>query len=245
MPRKFVILSMPRSGTGFVYTALDSHPDVVCHGELFMPKRVGALSGKLKKNRKSFRGELTKEYRNRSPVEFLNTVLEYDPDVDFAGFKLFFPQNEEALRHVIHSRDYSKIVLRRDNLLAMYSSARTAQAGGQGKVQVGQEVKRVKIRFDESDFYTFKARHDKYTGLGRRLLQDSGADFLDVEYTEFSDAGKFDEIFRFLGAAPMRRLSPAVAKRNPSDILARFENPEEVRDFLERVGRPEWARESI
>lgn len=240
MGNKLVILSMPRSGSGFLYTMLNSHPDIVVHGELFKPRNIGALSGKLKREKRKNIDWLNFEYREKFPVDFMEKAIFYDEKVKYSGFKIFFPQNEEILRHVIKEGEYRKIVLRRDNVLATYSSARTAQASGQGKVRKGDKINRVKIDFSISDFELFRARREKYFNWAYKLLEEADADFFDIEYTELIGSNKFQEIMKFLGVNNEIELESEVVKRNPSNIIERFNNKKDVINYMEQIGKYEW-----
>ena len=90
MGKRFVILGMHRSGSGYLYTMLNNHPDLIVHGELFKPKNIGALSGKLKKAKGLRLQWLNKSFRDGQPMEFLERVMTYDPDAAYTGFKIFF-----------------------------------------------------------------------------------------------------------------------------------------------------------
>lgn len=234
---------MPRSGTGFLYTLLDSHPDLVVHGELFKPRGIGSVSTKLKRELKGQRWFNT-EFREKESIEFVTRVLECRSDFKRSGFKLFFPQNETVLKHVISSPEYKVINLTRSNILAMYSSARTAQASGQGKVKIGEKPKQVKIEFDVDDFLNFKRRRDTYVGKGVELLKQSGKEYLDIEYTDLKHDEKLQYILNFL-EVPFAGLTAGVKRRNPSIILDRFLNPEAVVDYFTSQGQESWLQQEF
>jgi len=242
MGKRFVILGMHRSGSGYLYTMLNNHPDLIVHGELFKPKNIGALSGKLKKAKGLRLQWLNKSFRDGQPMEFLERVMTYDPDAAYTGFKIFFSQEKEVLKHVIASGDYKKIVLLRENMLAAYSSAMTARTTGQGKVKKGETPKRVKIIFDANDFRRFENRRNKRISNGYRLLEKHGSPFLEVKYTELLSGQGFEKIFNFL-EIPVMSLESEVVKRNPSRIIDRFDNPDQVIAYMEKIGREDWIGE--
>lgn len=241
MGQKFIVLGMTRTGSGYLYTMLDSHPDFVVHGEVFNPRGIGALSGKLKRERWLNKGWLNMEYREKKPIEFLEKVLAYDKKKSFSGVKLFFPQNAEVVEYVISSNEYKKIVLRRDNSLAAYSSARTAQSsGGKGKVRRGDINEKIKVTFRGDDFEKFVVRREKYYQWGVSLLKQAGDGFLEVEYNALHDKHTFNNILDYLGASKNVCLDTDLVKRNPADILERFSNPEEVLEYVKQNGKTQW-----
>lgn len=242
MTQKFVILGMPRCGSGYLYTMLNSHSQMVVHGELFMPRTIGATSGKLKRARLSGLDWLDYDFREKYPLQFLENVMDFDPEVDFAGFKIFFPQNQEVLEYVIRSSDYKKLVLKRDNYLAMYSSSRTAKVTRQGKVKKGEEPKRVKITFEIKDFERFQRRMNRYFKLGYSLLEKYNSHFMEVRYKELKDRDHINNVLDYLGAYHAE-LESDVVKRNPSHILDRFNNPEDVVEYMKKIGRQDWLYE--
>ena len=243
--KKFVILSMPRSGSSYLYTKLNSHPSMVVHGELFKPRGMGALSGKLRQNRKLNLVWLNQRYRERYPLKFLAKAMNFDKEIDCAGFKLFFPQNKLVLEHIVKSDDYKKIVLSRENLLAAYSSARSVQVAGQKKIFKGETPKSVKIIFIPDDFELYCNRINKYVGLGVDLLKKFNVKYLPLEYSEIASNYPFNNILDFLEMDNTVTLESAVIKRNSNTILDRFENPEEVFSYMNKINKMHWIDNEI
>lgn len=236
---------MPRSGSSYLYTKLNSHPSMVVHGELFKPRGIGALSGKLGQNRKLNLFWLNQKYRERYPLKFLDKAMDFDKEIDCAGFKLFFPQNKLVLEHIVKSDDYKKIVLSRENLLAAYSSARTARASGQDKVFKGETPKKVKIIFIPEDFESYCNRINKYVGVGVNLLKKLKVNYLSLEYSEIASNYPFYNILDFLEIDNKVTLESDVIKRNSNKILDRFENPEEVFSYMEKIDKIHWIEKEI
>ncbi len=244
MSQKFVILSMSRSGSGYVYTMLDSHPQILAHGELFKAKDIGALSGKLGVERQFNRAWLNYEYREERPIRFLKKTLSYETGIKHVGFKIFFSQKKIILNHVIKSNEFKKIVLLRDNVLAMYSSAETAKKSGQGKVHIGQKPKNVKVEFIRKNFENFNKRRQVHIEKGYQLLKKHKASFLEIRYAELLDKKKFNKILDYLNVE-RQKLKPGVARRNPKSIIDRFTNPDEVIEYVKKIGKPDWLKEEI
>jgi LPS sulfotransferase NodH len=64
---RFVILAAPRTGSNWLCSLLNSHPDVLCHHELFNPSGVFYALG----HRDGALDLGTPEERDRRPLAFL------------------------------------------------------------------------------------------------------------------------------------------------------------------------------
>lgn len=245
IPQKIVFLGMPRCGSNFVCTAVDNHPEFVVHGELFMPRQVGALRGTLgncifAKQELSF-----SSYRDRRPEEFLDKVLMFDETARFAGFKLFFSHNPTVLDYVLSFESgFKKIHIKRDNLLAMYSSRQITRKTNQAHVTLNRknEVRREKVAFSKESFLRYLEKYNNYTNERLQALRGRD-DFLEVTYEEFRRGDGFRHVFDFLGADARQPVRTRMAKINSDAIAERFINPDDVRRCLEELGHEEWAWE--
>lgn len=50
-------------------------------------------------------------------------------------------------------------------------------------------------------------------------------------------------VLKFLNVGPSDDLQPETVKRNPSDLLERFANPQAVERTLQQLGAEQWAAE--
>src|SRR5436309_6083222 len=107
-PVRFVVLNAPRTGSNYLCTVLNSHPEVLCHHEIFNPHVVG-VARHLQIN--GFRMG-TLEERERDPIAFLQRVWESGAEYTSVGFKLCWKQHEAAYRAVLHGAAVRKIVLK-------------------------------------------------------------------------------------------------------------------------------------
>ena len=90
--QKFVIISYPRTGSNLLCSLLDSHPDILCHLEIFHQEAI-FLSGDSRAL-KEF--DLVK--RDADPLRFLGMIWDedYGRRLRAVGFKLFFGQNRDV-----------------------------------------------------------------------------------------------------------------------------------------------------
>lgn len=125
----FMITCAARTGSSLMVSYLQSHPNILCHGEIYAPDNANALLGvyNRRRNAEIDYGEKLVQYRDNHPHTFLYKVAFDCQDREFVGFKLkhdelVLPSMAET-RHLIQEDTDIKIIhLRRENLLARYLS---------------------------------------------------------------------------------------------------------------------------
>ena len=124
---RFVILNATRTGSNFLCTVLNSHPDILCHHEIFNPHVIGVarhLQGG------DFRlGSM--EERESDPVEFLDRVWRTNLDRRAVGFKMCLWQHEPAYHAVLPDPRVRKIILKRRNRVKSFVSLLLARQTGE------------------------------------------------------------------------------------------------------------------
>jgi hypothetical protein len=246
-PQKIVFLGMPRSGSNFVCTAIDNHPEFVVHGELFMPRRVGALRGEFQRNPDAKEKLSSVAYRDQNPREFLEKVLSFDPSKRFVGFKLFFSHHPEILDFVLSPEaGFKKIHINRENILAMFSSREIVKKTKQAHINLSRknELRQEQVDFSKKKFMKYLDEYEHYA-RGRIQEMQRQDDCLEVTYEEFRKGEGFQRVFKYLGADPELHFWTRMIKRNTDSIIDRFTNPEEVRQCLKELGHEEWANEGL
>lgn len=248
MVSRFVVLSMPRTGSNMLVSLLDGHPAISCFGEL-MRKTPQWM------REQGYRGALRNlEYvdprfredavRFAEPRAFVDAVIAARAaTAETVGCKLMLNQHPAYLAELVDDPCYAKILLHRANPLAVYSSGKIAKATGQGTARKGTVVKRAKVPFDKAEFQRFLSSHRRLYSDVRRRLAASGTAHLEVEYLDLIGGHAVPEIVAFLGADPAQALQPETIKRNPSDLLERFDNPDDVRAALKEMNAEEWTVE--
>lgn len=222
---------------------LSSHPSVVCFGELLRRKNKN-LAGALKIVHELDPKFKDENYRMANPQEFIDAVYKQKANKPIVGFKLMLQQHFEYLENVITDSKCMKIFLHRQNFLACYSSDRIAKVTGQGIVGRYSEVKKATIPFEENNFRKYWNKNRLLINKTRRLLHQYGQPFLDVEYTSLVRGDGLSAMLRFLGVDASVDLEIHTKKRNPSNLLERFDNPNDVRQFLEANDLGAWMSEA-
>ncbi len=246
MNTNFVIIAAQRTGSNMLVSALDNHPKIRCHGELFRRKNLN-MKGALKVLRTIPSEFQSEDYRDIHFREYLEAVKGTDGKKPFFGFKLMLNQSETARAGLIENSNVKKVLLFRENLLAVFSSSLIAKATGQGAVVQGKEVIQAKVQFEPKRFEKFRKNHDKrFKEARQKLAGRPGIEWIETEYLKICKLEGIAEVMQFIGVDPeTASITVKTAKRNPSNILDRFTNPEAVLAHLKLIGKGNWVDEVI
>ena len=275
MPKfqKFVILAMPRTGSSLFTKLLNSHPEINCYFAILLKtldfnKDYSNLDIETQNQINTIKKIDAKfwdlDCRYQYPLEFTESVLNLTIDSINTGFKLMLSQHESLVEELIKRKDYKIILLKRNNLLAVFSSNEVTKALNNnpecftafklGKVVEytkeeiilqNTKIKKPKIEFKASSFEKYvRGRLRKYN-LVEKLLKENNRSFLEVEYNQIrTEAGRM-RVLEFLDVDSKQNLNYGIQKLNSDDILSRFSNPEVVSDYLEKKELQEWAFEKV
>ncbi|MCW5732794.1 MAG: hypothetical protein KIS73_01630 [Enhydrobacter sp.] len=232
-PKRFVVLAMQRTGSTMVVSALNSHPAIYCHRELFR-NDLGATAG-LHGLDPRFHEPA---FRNAHPQEYLEAIYGMDYAADFVGFKLLLSQHRPIRDRLIEDCRYSKVLLRRDNLLARYASESLLSAARSGTMREDG-----KIEFVERDFRRYCRRYRRLYDETRRRLMETGQPSLEVSYIEALTPPGLRRIAAAIGADASVELSAKTTKRGSPHIVSRFSNSDQVEDYLTRHHLEHWRSE--
>jgi LPS sulfotransferase NodH len=224
---RFVILAAPRSGSNLLCTLLNSHPEILCHHELFNPAGIFyALD-----HRDGSLDFGTIAGRDRDPAAFLDRVWTERLGHACVGFKMTRGQHEDVLGMVLHDPGVRKIILRRSNRLKTYVSAKIAEQTGQWEVYCDADLvadkPRIAVDFDE--FRRHAADNDRFHAEIERVLDRTGQEPLRVGYERLFHQEEQGRWLQFLGVSPRPvRLTPASVKQNPADLRSIVSNYNEL-----------------
>lgn len=123
---RFVILAAPRSGSNLLCTMLHSHPDVLCHHEVFNPDGI-FVAVPLRDSDFSLG---TMAQRDIDPIGFLASLWSKSLNCSHVGFKMTHKQHLRAFESVCTDPGIHKIVLTRRNQVAVYVSRLIAEQTG-------------------------------------------------------------------------------------------------------------------
>jgi hypothetical protein len=235
-PTRFAILAAQRSGSNMLCTMLGSHPDILCHHEVFNPAGIfyalHLRDGGLDLG--------TIDQRNRDPLGFLAKVWAADLGYLHLGLKVSERQEPEVLHALLEDRGVRKIVLVRNNRLKTLVSRKISEATGQWEVYRDKDLAprpRVEIQFDEIQAYL--AYRAAYYAEVEGGLSASGQPHLRVSYEELPNQGEQRRLLDFIGARPLALQARSV-KQNSTDLRDLIANYEELAAALRGT---ELARE--
>ena len=243
---RFVLIGAPRTGSTLLVQLLNSSPQVKCHYELFNKNelRVDGV------NRDSEMAE-----RDADPAGFVDKIIGETSEEVF-GFKIFDGHNEELLQDLIRDDSWTKIVLNRRNFLSIFSSrlisekksvwAQTMEDGKSGSVAETSATPtwNETVEFNEKRFWRL---YEQHTGFYHRVLDalnSANQPFAYLEYGDLMNEALVRRLFPLLGVPQPEKLTTKLLRNNTPHILSRFENKEEVRNFLKNINRMDWIMES-
>lgn len=123
---RFVILAAPRTGSNLLCTLLQSHPDVLCHHEIFNPD--GIFTALPLRGTDFSLGGMAE--RDADPLAFLERVWASGQDYESVGFKMTHRQQPQVFNKVCTDPGIHKIVLKRQAMLKTYVSYLLAERSG-------------------------------------------------------------------------------------------------------------------
>ncbi len=219
---RFVILAVPRTGSNLLCTLLNSHPQILCHHEVFNPQGVFTAL--------DYRGQaLTVEslqQRDDDPLGFLDRVWQTGSGDASVGFKWTRGQNLEVLKKVVGETDVKKIVLRRRNRVKTFVSEKIAQQTQQWEVYSPLELTmpRPVIHVDEGELLEHIAgNQDFYDQLLADLARDDQP-YFQVDYESLQDHRETARLLEFLDVPRDVLLTAASVKQNSTDLRDTIDN---------------------
>lgn len=228
-PTRFVVLAVPRTGSNLLCTLLNSHPEILCHHELFNPR--GVFTAWSLRDHDFGLGSI--EDRDRKPLEFLENVWSTGTGYRFVGFKWTRRQNETVLDALASDRRVKKIVLRRRNRIKTFVSDKIAQATDQWEVYSASELQQPRPRI-AVDLQELAGHIEENAGFYRRLERKlQGQPWCTTHYEQLFDLEEQRRLLRFLEVDTVELpLQAASVKQNPSDLRELISNYDDCLDRL-------------
>jgi LPS sulfotransferase NodH len=232
--RRFVVLTIPRTGGNYLCSLLNSHPEVLCHHEVFNASGI-FCSLDLRSRSEHYFGTL--EERDRDPVGFLERLWNRSFGHPVVGLKLCRGQNRAAFEALLAAPAVAKIVMRRRNRVKTYVSEMVAQLTGEWESYPGIRPpgEAIRIPVPAAGLLRFVEHNETYyDDIDRRLARE-GQTALAVDYEGlFSDGGEtMRRILEFLQvSADGPPLAGATRKQNPSDLRRLIANFDELAEAL-------------
>lgn len=213
-------------------TLLDSHPEILCHHELFNP---GGVFTALRYRNTDF-GRIDIAERDRDPLGFLTSVWNNDLGHSRVGFKMTRRQQAAVLGRVLLDRDVQKIVLKRKNRLRTYVSELIAEQTGVWEAYSTAELETEPpvVTVAPNELFDHARKNDDYYSWIESELRASGQQYLNTYFEDLFSPRERRRILTYLGVRPtLRSLHIQSVQQNPASIAKLVGNFEELCSALE------------
>jgi LPS sulfotransferase NodH len=239
-PTKFMVVSTQRSGSTWVVDLLNSHPDIVCHGALFLPRTSMTPAGARGVNRFATYVAEQDAHRYKVPLlawRFLDELYAPDGSGRAVGFKFMYSQFRRHPWVLAYARvrRIRVVHLVRRNKLEHLLSKESATARGQFHAHQGDDVSTPPIHLDTVSLVERLTREEAKVRRARRTLAMLRVPVTEVGYEEIaSDQRRLGEVLRFLGVDPRPEILRSSLQRwSRGTHEERIVNYDDVRATLE------------
>ena len=231
----FVIVCLPRTGSNLLGEMLDTHPEVLCHMEIFNPKSTYL-------SRKPHLRIGTKDERDQDPWTFLQRVYEVTDGRRAVGFKLMPDHNNPVLLSVLLNRRVRKIVLHRPNVLQTYVSNCIARQTQQWQLRASNvdlaKPASTKVDIDTHAFRRYARKVRIFYAMVGAIEKLTVQRFYHVNYPQLAqDRAIAIELMQFLGIDSNVQLQKPLKKQNASGLQQKVGNYDELMRELSRDAR--------
>jgi len=204
-PPKFVIVTLPRSGSYNLVSLLNSAPDIVCHGEVFKRDLVELRPLHLEKMGMKHEDVAA---RDAKPIGFLQRLRGLNAR-KIVGFKMF-PEHATRVAplsvQVLRNPGWRKIFLRRNPIESYASLLRAKQTNvwtvpAAAKAPPPQETLNARVTFSPKSFDEHLQFTDWFEEVRAGIEAVPDNPVLTVDYEQIADRSALPELLRFLGSA--------------------------------------------
>ncbi|MFZ0256583.1 MAG: hypothetical protein WAN46_13295 [Gammaproteobacteria bacterium] len=228
---RFVVLATPRTGSNWLCSLLDSHPDILCHHEIFNPEGIHyALSARG--------GTLdfgTVEHRDSDPLQVLERVWHDTLGFPVVGFKLNRGQSLVVLNRVLRDRAVRKIIIKRANRIKTFVSERIAEVTGEWESYRESELsgKQVTVAVDPAELCRHVVANQRFYQEIHQSLDDTAQSAMEIHYEKLTDPQELARALSFLGVSPAAKLTAGTRKQNVRSLQELISNIDDLRTRLE------------
>lgn len=220
MPTRFAIISTQRSGTTMLMYDLNTHPDVICHSELYSVGNKSPSSYLLYRGWRPW----------RSPGGHLDRLFDKS-ETSAVGLKIMYnhlrlPGLKAALSH----RKVKLIHVVRDNALKAHVSYLTAKKRRRFAATAPVDV--VKVECPVDGLLARLLESQRQVARHRAWCAKEGGIELGYEAMTLDRAGEYRRLLEFLDVEVEVPMDAGTVKLNPDDLSVVLSNYEEVATAL-------------
>ncbi len=237
--KKFVVLSTQRSGSTFLGTCLDSHPDVQAYGELFQHFRAERVNmpnppvryqvSYQKYLEESFLRRLADRFRQKGLIyKYLEQTYSKFEDKEAVGFKLMYNQAEKRPDIVrwLQENNVKVVHLIRENCLKTFVSLELAKK--RGVYSSTKLLDKTKIVLDTERLQAQLEDRKNLIGIHRSMFEANP--YIEISYEAFIKSRRLEtkRLLAFLNVEETQKLTSELAKSNSNSLKDLIANYEEV-----------------
>jgi len=233
---RFIIVATPRTGSTLLGDMLNSHNDIFCDNELYNPHQICRYGF----NEDDINGL---KYRNSQPIRFWNEFFfsEFAEKQKAIGFNFMLGHNYKILEQIFKKKELKIIFLTRDNKLAQYSSHKMALSTQCWSIKNGQDINQnYNTMFDFRQFEHWLHEKMTYEVLFGKMLELLKLDYIYIEFKQLLQHDAHRAICNYLDVKFMP-LKTSLRKQNKNQIIDRFQNQNDVREYLKLIGNEHWG----
>jgi LPS sulfotransferase NodH len=226
VPRtRFAILTYQRTGSTLLMDALDSHPEVMCHGEVFHPDAVWYTKAYPRWSEEATRAVAE---RDADPRGFLERLYADDFGHAAVGFKLMPGHAAAFAPALMRDQSIAKIVLRRENRVRVFvSNVRAATIKNWNAVPYDG----LAIHVDHEELQEFARLYDAYYYWIDACLE--GQRVLRVSYESLFSPARLERLLEFIRVDPDPfQLSPTKQRQSHDGMRKAISNYDELAEQL-------------
>ncbi|WP_370206595.1 sulfotransferase [Pararhodobacter marinus] len=234
----FLIIGQPRSGTTYLQTLINAHPDAHCRGELFDPWQIDDDGEKTQ-------GLDAVIARDADPAGFLDARLKAPRGLlrrgaRCIGAKVLFQHHPALFARYIPDRPGLRLIhVRRENKLAQFASMQQVAKTGQWTAPAGGGAA---PKIDAAPFW---AASECNRMENEDFLLDAWLATLPNPVLRVTYRGLFARDFEtrlqdFLGLKVSGPLTSSLKKQGQNTILDRFASPGPIERYFRETGRADW-----
>lgn len=240
---RFVVLAAPRTGSNWLCSLLNSHPDILCHHEIFNPEGIHyALSAR--------HGELDfglVKDRDRDPLPVLKRVWRETLGFPVVGFKLSRGQSAAVLNRVLEDREVRKIIIRRANRIRTFVSEQIAETTGEWESYRNSTRghKNIAVTVDLAELHRHVIANQRFYADIHEALAGTQQSAVEIDYEELADRRNVARLLTFLGVSSDVTLTAGTRKQNAAALHELIANIDELRSQLagSELERDLWSDE--
>ncbi len=228
---RFAVYAAPRTGSNWLCSLLDSHPEILCHHEIFNPDKI-LYSIPLRSQDFSL-GTLAE--RDHAPALFLDKVWNTPMGHQFIGIKLNRGQNHRIFNQVLRDSPVKKIILRRRNRILAYVSEQIATQTGRWEHYAWSEDARItqKVTVNVDDLMCYAKDNGDYYKKIIEILAGTGQEYLETYYEELDRQVERQRILAYIGVDQITQpLETLTKKQGGMPLQERIMNLAELQDEL-------------